>query len=140
MHNDQQRYGLFKNERGFSLIEVMIALVIFSIGILAVAQLQFWNIRNNTTGNITTIATLLARQKMEELKSQADVTTLNSDADADNPIDAAGQAGGIFTRTWTVSNPLGGSTSRHLAVTVSWSRQGQNRSVVLTSITRGNGT
>ena len=140
MHNDQQRYGLFKNERGFSLIEVMIALVIFSIGILAVAQLQFWNIRNNTTGNITTMATLLARQKMEELKSQADVTTLNSDADADNPINADGNAGGIFTRTWTVSNPLGGSTSRHLAVTVSWSRQGQNRSVVLTSITRGNGT
>ncbi len=140
MHNDQQRYGLFKNERGFSLIEVMIALVIFSIGILAVAQLQFWNIRNNTTGNITTMATLLARQKMEELKSRADVTTLNSDADADNPINADGSAGGIFTRTWTVSNPLGGSTSRHLAVTVSWSRRGQNRSVVLTSMTRGNGT
>ena len=139
MQDNQQKYSFFNNERGFSLIEILIALAIFSIGILAVAQLQMWNIRNNTTGNVVTMATLLARQQMETLKSQADVTTLSSDADP-NPVTADGNPGGIFTRAWTVSNPLGGSTSRRVDVTVSWTRQGGNRSVVLTSITRGNGT
>ena len=140
MQNNQRRYRYIDNDRGFTLIEALIAIAIFSIGILAVAQLQLWNTKNNTTGNITTMATLLARQQMEMLKNVADVTTLNPGADPNNPVDADGNSGGIFTRTWNVSNPLGGSTSRLLTVTVSWNRLGQNRSVVLTSITRGNGT
>ena len=138
MQGNQQRYRLMGNTQGLTLIEVLIALVIFNIGILAVAQLQLSNVKNNTTGNITTMATMLARQQMETLKAVNDVTSLTTDADPNNPIDADGNTGGIFTRSWVVSNPLGGSSSRHLAVTVSWSRAGQNRSVVLTSMTMGN--
>ena len=136
----RHRLRLFGNEQGFTLIEVLIAMAIFAIGILAVAQLQLWNVKNTTTGNITTMATMLAREQMETLKNEADVATLSSGSDPNNPIDADGNPGGIFTRSWTVSNPLGGNTSRHLAVTVSWNRLGQNRRVVLTSITRGSGT
>jgi len=140
LQNNPQSYRLFNNERGISLIEVLIAMGIFSIGILAIAQLQLWNIRNNANGNFRTMASMLARQQMETLKNELDVTTLSSGSDPDNPLDADGNPGGIFTRTWVVDNPLGGSTSRQLEVTVSWTRYGQNRSVVLTSITRGNGT
>ena len=140
MQNNQHKCHFFDNEQGFTLIEVLIAMGIFAIGILAVAQLQLWNVKNNTTGNITTMATMLAREQMEALKNVSDVTTLSSGSDPNNPIDADGNPGGIFTRNWTVSNPLGGNTSRHLVVTVNWNRRGQNRSVVLTSITRGNGT
>ena len=140
MPNNQTKYHLIDNHKGFTLIECLIAMAIFAIGILAVAQLQLWNIKNNTTGNITTMASMLARDQMETLKNATDVTTLSSDSDPNNPVDADGNTGGIFTRTWDVDNPLGSSTSRRLAVTVSWNRRGQNRSVVLTSITRGNGT
>jgi len=136
----QHRCRFLEHNRGFTLIEVLLAMGIFAIGILAVAQLQMWNVKNNTTGNITTMATMLARQQMETLKNVADVTSLSSGSDPNNPIDADGKHGGLFSRSWTVSNPLGGNTSRHLAVTVSWNRQGQNRSVILTSITRGNGS
>ena len=139
MKNSRANFQISDNERGLSLIEILIAIAIFSIGILGVAQLQISNIRNNTSGNITTLATMLARQQMETLKAEGDVTTLADGADPNNPIDENGNAGGIFTRSWIVTNPLGGSTSRHLAVTVSWNRQGQNRSVVFTSMTRGNG-
>lgn len=140
MQSYQNQNRFFDAVQGFTLIEVLIAMGIFAIGILAVAQLQLWNVKNNTTGNITTMATMLAREQMEALKNESDVTTLSSGSDPNNPIDADGNPGGIFTRSWSVSNPLGGNTSRHLAVTVSWNRRGQNRSVVLTSITRGNGT
>ena len=140
MTRDRKPCGLTRNNRGFTLMEILIAVAIFSIGILAVAKLQLWNVKNNTTGNITTMATMLGRAQIEELKGVSDVTTLADGADPNNPVDADGNPGGIFTRTWTVTNPLGGSTTRRIDVTVSWNRQGQNRSVVLTTITRGNGT
>ena len=139
MKTDHTNTTVSKKSRGFTLIEVMIAMAIFAIGILAVGSLQLSNTKNNTTGNITTQATMLARQKIEELKTVSDVTTLTSGTDPNNPIDVDGNPGGIYTREWNVSNPLGGNTSRRIEVKVSWNRRGQNRSVVLESITRGNG-
>jgi prepilin-type N-terminal cleavage/methylation domain-containing protein len=127
------------SNRGFSLIEVLVAIAIFAIGILAVAKMQYWNVRSNTTGNITTQATMLARQKIEELKSLDFAETdmgLGNHSDSNNPIDENGNAGGIYTRQWDVTNPLGGST-RQIQVTVSWTRHGQTRDIELTSITGG---
>jgi len=130
MKTDHMNTTLSKKSRGFTLIEVLIAMAIFSIGILAIGSMQMWNTKNNTTANITTQATMLARQKIEELKTVPDVTTLTSD----------NETVGIYTRRWNVTNPLGGNTSRQVTVTVSWNRRGQNRRVVLETITRGKGT
>lgn len=69
MKKDHQNTTLSKKNKGFSLIEVMIAMAIFSIGILAVGSMQLSSTKNNTTGNITTQATMLARQKIEELRA-----------------------------------------------------------------------
>jgi type IV pilus assembly protein PilV len=140
MSTDPKRYRLLNSDKGFTLIEVLIALAIFSIGILAVANMQFWSVKNNTTGNLTTLAAMLARVRMEELKSVSDIATLVDGADPNNPIDADGNPGGIFNRSWTVTDPLGGGVTRRIEVTVSWNKLGRNRRVVLTTITRGNGT
>lgn len=134
-----QNHVLASN-KGLTLIEVIIAMAIFAIGILAVAKLQIGNVNNNTTGNLRTIATMLARAQMEELKSTGDVTTLVSNNDPNNPIDERGNAGGIFNRTWEISNPLGDNSTRQITVVVSWNRGKTNRRVELTSIARGNGT
>ena len=140
MQRKHTEFKFIDNHKGFTLIECLIALVIFGVGILAVAQLQWWNSKNNTTGNITTMAAMLARQQIETFKNTTDVTTLTSGTDPNNPVTGSGGPGGIFTRTWTVSDPLGSSTSRLVTVRVSWDRMGQDRSVVLSSLTRGNGT
>jgi len=137
MQTDRKNCIFSGNHSGFTLIEVLIAMTIFSIGILAVAGMQSWNTKNNTTGNITTQAAMLARAKMEELKSAADVSALVSGSEIN--LDPQGQPGGIFARSWTVSNPLGGDSTRQVQVTVSWSRRGRNRSIELTTITLGNG-
>jgi prepilin-type N-terminal cleavage/methylation domain-containing protein len=69
MKKDHQNTTLSKKNKGFSLIEVLIAMAIFSIGILAVGSMQLASTKNNTTGNITTQASMLARQKIEELRA-----------------------------------------------------------------------
>lgn len=46
-----------KNEKGFTLIEVMIALFIMTIGFLAMAQMQFLSLKQKQNAELGTIAT-----------------------------------------------------------------------------------
>jgi Tfp pilus assembly protein PilV len=142
MEESQGNLNKSTSQKGYMLIEALIAIAIFSIGFLAVATMVFSATRNNTRGNILTQANMLARQQMEKLKNTPDITKLASDptTSTESGIDANGDPGGIYTRTTTIEDTLGSNTSRVVEVTVSWSRQGQNRSVVLKTITKGNGT
>ena len=123
------------NQNGFSLIEILIAMAILALAMLAAASMQFGSIRNNASGNMVTQANMLAKAQMEVLKNTADVTTLADGVE--NNIDASGQPGGIYNRSWTVADL--GSTARRITVTVQWSRSGKSRSIILSSNTRGNG-
>ena len=130
------------NPKGYMLIEALMAIAIFSIGFLAVATMVLSATRNNTKGNILTQANMLARQQLEQLKNTPDITDLASDptTTTEPGINANGESGGIYTRTTTIEDTLGFNTSRAIEVTVNWTWQGQNRSVVLRTITKGNGT
>ena len=57
-----------KREWGFTLVEVMISLVILSVGSLGLAPLTLSIIKANSLSNQMTRATILAEDKMEELK------------------------------------------------------------------------
>jgi Tfp pilus assembly protein PilV len=131
-----------KDSRGYMLVEALISIAIFAIGFLAVATLVLSVTRNNTKGNILTQANMLARQKLEELKNTPDITDLPADPTtaSDGPMNGNGDDGGIYTRTWTIQDKLGFNTSREITVMVNWKQRGQPRSVVLTTITKGNGT
>jgi type IV pilus assembly protein PilV len=118
-------------DQAFTLIEVLIAMAIFSIGILAVAALILSTTRNNTNGNILTEATMLARAKIEEVKREADAGALTNGTETENNIDTQGNPGGIYTRGCDISTV---GNSRQIQVTVSWTRQGRSRNVVLTTL------
>ena len=53
---------------GFTLIEVLVAIVIFAIGILALTSLQAVYIGGNSSARMQTEATTLAAQSLERLK------------------------------------------------------------------------
>jgi prepilin-type N-terminal cleavage/methylation domain-containing protein len=132
--SDNKAIARLNNQSGYTIIEVLIAVAIFSIGILGMASLQLSTDRNIKTGNVVTQATMIARDKIEMLKRVTDVTTLSSGAETD--IDVDGNPGGIFDRSWTISNPLGGSNTRQITVTVSWNHNRENRSIDLSTITK----
>lgn len=131
-----------ENSNGYMLIEALISIGIFSVGFLAVATLVLSVSRNNSSGNQLTEANMLAREQLEQLKNTPDITLLPADPTtfSDGPIDGNGNPGGIYTRTWTIQDALGFNTSREIQVTVNWTSRGRNRSVVLSTITKGNGT
>ena len=132
MKDKNFRKLLLRNKNGYMLIEALVAIAIFSVGFMAVATLVFSSSQNNISGNRLTQANMFAREKMEELKSKTDLTELDTSA-------APETVGGIFTRTWTASDPLTSGTSREIQVTVSWVHKGQNRSVIMKTITKGSG-
>jgi Tfp pilus assembly protein PilV len=142
MEKSQNNLIQSMNPKGYMLIEALMAIAIFSIGFLAVATMVLSATRNNTKGNILTQANMLARQQLEQLKNTPDITDLASDptTTTEPGINANGESGGIYTRTTTIEDTLGFNTSRAIEVSVNWTWQGQNRSVVLRTITKGNGT
>jgi type II secretion system protein I len=56
------------NNAGFTLIEVLVAMAIFAIGILALTSLQAVYIGGNSSARMQTEATTLAAQWLERLK------------------------------------------------------------------------
>jgi prepilin-type N-terminal cleavage/methylation domain-containing protein len=125
--------------KGFSFIELLIAMAILSMGMLAAVSMHFGSTRNNTKGNIYTQANMLAKAQLENLKNQ-DVGLLVAGGpypDPNNPINPNGEAGGIYTRSWTIDNL--GTGARRISVTVQWNRRGSPGSVVVSSNTKGGG-
>ena len=141
MQNNKSALSLKRNQQGYLMIEALISMAIFAIGFLAVGTMIISTTRNNTRSNIMTQATLLATQTLEDFKSTFDITTLTDGETYTDPapVDQWGNPGGIFTRSWTISDPITTNTSRQIEVTVSWTRRGHQRNIVLTTITRGGG-
>ena len=62
------------NVNGFTLIEVMIAIVILSFGLLGMASLTVGIIKGNNLSNDLTTATTLAQDKIEKIRSDSDAS------------------------------------------------------------------
>lgn len=55
--------------RGFSLLEVLIALLIFSFGLMGLAALQSFSVKNNQSSNFRSQATVLAYQIIDAMRA-----------------------------------------------------------------------
>ena len=58
---------------GFSLIEVLVATAVITVGVASLAQLFVVSAHANRIANTTSITLLLAEQKMEELLGETDL-------------------------------------------------------------------
>lgn len=123
--------NLCKDSKGFSMLEVLIAICLLSIGIMGLATLQSRGIRGNDLGNRTTQAIALAQDKLEEL-----INDYATDDDHDEGSLVVGTennigADGIFTRVSAVQTDIPVTDSHTIDVTVSWNDIiGQHRVIV----------
>jgi prepilin-type N-terminal cleavage/methylation domain-containing protein len=101
-----------ETNRGFTLIEVLIAAGVMACGLVAAACLFSYAIRANAFNRQTAVATTLVYEKMEEFRSHPTTAPIWINAAGSETVVVAGEA---FVRSWKIS----GSTSRTVTVTVS---------------------
>ncbi|PCJ30677.1 MAG: hypothetical protein COA99_17895, partial [Moraxellaceae bacterium] len=98
---------LNKNSHGFSLIEVMVALLILAVGILGISKLQVTLIRNSSDANQRSVAVSVAQQKIDDLRSFAHLT-LGTSTDAIPDVWTIGIAANLLSFAHIADN-TGGS-------------------------------
>ena len=104
-----------KDQKGFTLLEVLISIVILSVALLALAGLQIISIRGNSFGGTMTEAITLAKDKIEDLKRDDWDNVVGG---RDTPVVHRGNAQITYARNWTVVQ--GVNNTREVSVTVSW--------------------
>ena len=108
---------LVKRSEGFTLLEVMIALVIMAVGLLGLAALQLVAVKSNAFSSEMTYATMLAQQHAEGLKSLP-FTDGNLTAGSHT---AMGSSKGVqYTVTWNVTDNIPTTDMKSVNVTVQW--------------------
>jgi len=96
--------------KGFSLLEVLIALVILLVGILGLAPLFISSPRYNQSSHAITEASTFAQSKFEEFK-------LNYSAIANGQDNLEGSTNINFARRWVVTD---NGNSKTVICTIIW--------------------
>ncbi|OGP52541.1 MAG: type IV pilus modification protein PilV [Deltaproteobacteria bacterium RBG_13_52_11] len=102
-----------KNIKGFTLLEVMIALVILAIGLLGLASLQVMAIKGNSFGQQMTVASTMAQNQLEQLRRTPGTLANGNDIVTD-------QNGITYTRAWTVNVNQPQQGMNTVVITISW--------------------
>jgi type IV pilus assembly protein PilV len=105
--------NLYRKSCGFTLIEILIALVIFSISMLAFAGLTVTATRSGSYGSRMTEAVTLAQDKLEELKANSWEEIISGEDQE------TGATGINYTRNWNVLE-TGNRNLKTVSIKIDW--------------------
>ena len=129
--NQDLHQDIVTSQYGFTLLEVLVAIVILTIGLLGTAGLTTGVIRGNHYSKNITSATAAGQTLLESVKSSG-YTNATS---ANFPNDTVTMGGMTFTRTTTITNSSPAANMKTVSVTVSWTESNDTaRSVNLQTI------
>ncbi len=72
MRNNDMK--LTNKQHGFTLVEVLVAVSVFAIGLMGLAGLQLTAMKNNTSAHARTVATMLAQDIADRARANSSVT------------------------------------------------------------------
>ena len=128
IHTAIRKVEPFADSKGFTMIEVLIAMAIFLIGFLAVGAMQMSSVNGNAKARMRTEATAIAAQHAEKFLG---MNFDNIDGSlADYPIIQGPytiEPPEIVSRTDTPE--LTATNNRTINITVQWKQKGKDRSV-----------
>lgn len=115
-----------KNERGFSLIETCIAMVVMMVAGLAVSSLFVFSLQNNVGGSERALAMAVAQQQLERLRSvNFEDTSMNTGSNT-STVTSAGHNYTVVKTITDETNP-DGSVKQMRKITVTVTPQGGSR-------------
>src|SRR5262244_1298111 len=118
---------LISCKEGFTLIEVMITMVVLSIGLVALAGIQISAIKGNAFSRRMTTAVSVAEQTIEQIKN---TPYDNVQSQSTTQVTAANMN---FNSQVNVTNTTP-TNGKRVEVTVSWSDSGKSHDVRLSTI------
>ena len=114
------------NKNGFTLIEVMIALTIFTIGILGVSGMLLIGENGITAGNRSLSAVQISRAQMEQLKGKSNIEA------------GSGECTELFSTDiecqWEIRGDTPSEDLYEIEVKASWNEGERKRELVLNTI------
>ena len=131
----EEKKANFRKESGFTLLELLVALTILSIGLLGTAMLTTGIIRGNFFSKNITSATAVAQTTIEGAQrvGYAAVNTYVTDSSKVPPTVSMGEVS--FSQSASVTNNSPASNMKTVSITVSWNEANNAaRSVTLQTI------
>lgn len=119
-------------ETGFTLIEVLVALTILTVGLLAIASMQISAIQ--TTGGAKSISegVMWAEDRMEFLSSLPyTAAALGGGANKPDPLSPSPSG---YAITYTVANNQPAARCKLITINVSWNDRGRTKTTTLTGV------
>jgi len=119
---------MWRNQRGASVLEIMVALVILGVGLVAAMRTLPESSAKTTRSRNKSIALNLAQEKIEDLMGRsyahADLAAGNHD-DPDNPVR------NNFNRAWTVADDTPVNGMKMISVSVTFGTSSADSSATL---------
>jgi type IV pilus modification protein PilV len=117
-NKEHSMFASRRQSQGFTLVEVMIALLVLGAGLLALATMQIVSIRSNAFSSEMTYSTMLAQQRLEILKN---LDFNDGDLAAGNhalPQQIIGDKGIPYSVSWIVEDTA--TDMKTIDLTVQW--------------------
>lgn len=129
---------IIRSERGFTLIEVIMAMIVLTVGVGIVSSIIADVSRKNFLSNNHTQAVIMAQNKIEELLNNGyDSPNLDEGQYENplNPINAAGDSSGVFYQYWRIDDVRPIDKSKQITSWIQWAdKNNTTQTVRLTAI------
>ena len=127
--------GFLKDNKGFTLLELVIAILVFAVGILGIAKMQSLSVMGNSYGMHMSQAVNIAQDKLEELQ---DLPITSNKFGIGKPSIAPfirTENGVNYTIQYNVKQ-IAAVAAREVEIQVQWAEKGTNPTARITFIKR----